>query len=132
MKKQDFSNLSDSELFRIASTSESGSGRLPAIFALVERALREHSLLPGVCKIISSDRRIGFHKGAPLGWFAADQIFLSGQKPAIEILLREMSAWDSQEQEDLIRHWAGRQGLGTLTRELEANYGWMPRYELDK
>ncbi len=45
-------------------------------------------------------------------------------------LLSEMDKWASTEQEDLVRHWAGKRGIATVTNELREEYGWMPRYDL--
>lgn len=128
MSGENFSGLRDAELVSLALDSKLGFERAHAIVALVDRALAKPDLLGDACKAISTDRRVGFHKGAPLGWFGADRIFLSGKKDAIRVLLNEMQSWDSTEQEDLVRHWAGSRGVDVLTRELVQDYGWVPGY----
>mgnify|MGYP001545744026 CR=1 FL=1 len=130
MSGEKFSGLKDIELVSAALDSKLGFSRAHAIVALVDRALAKPDLLGDACKAISVDRRVGFHKGSPLGWFGADRIFLSGKKDAIRALLNEMELWDSSEQEDLVRHWSGSRGLDALTHELVEAYGWVPRYNL--
>lgn len=129
MANPDFTRLNDQELVAAAGNESLGMSRGLAIEELASRALRNQALLPQACAAISSDRRIGFHSGPPLGWFGADRIYLSGQEPAIRHLLKEMSVWDATEQEDLLRHWAGKGGLAKLSHELERRYGFVPRYQ---
>ncbi|MGC0111414.1 hypothetical protein, partial [Ralstonia pseudosolanacearum] len=105
-----------------------GFARAKAIVALANRALKNPDLLDSACKAISSDRSVGFHQQAPLGWFGADHIYLSGQEQAMRALLAELDKWSPTEQEDLVRHWAGRRGIAAVTEELKALYGWNPRY----
>jgi hypothetical protein len=128
MKPISFSEYNDQELIKFALDETLGFNRARAIEALANRALINSGLLEAACKAISSDRHIGFHSGPPLGWFGADQIFLSEQKLAINALLEEMNTWEPTEQEDLVRHWAGRRGLVELTKELGTSYDWIPRY----
>lgn len=130
MTQSDFSLLDDLAVTKSAFDENLGFNRARAIVELANRALTDPSLLESACKAIASDRRIGFHKRAPVGWFGADHIFLSGQSHAIHLLLKEMDKWEPAEQEDLVRHWAGAHGLATLTHELRKKYGWVPRYEL--
>lgn len=129
MANPDFTELSDQELVTAAGNESLGMSRGLAIEELASRALLDQKLLPDACTAISSDRRIGFHAGAPLGWFGADRIYLSGQERAIRHLLEEMGDWDATEQEDLVRHWAGKGGLAALSQDLERRFGFVPRYQ---
>lgn len=130
MTQTDFSGISDEPLIKAAFDVKLGFDRARAIVELANRALVKPALLESACKAISSDRRLGFHERAPLGWFGADQIFLSGQQSAIGRLLKEMNHWADTEQEDLVRHWAGKGGLRSLTLDLKRSYGWTPLYKL--
>lgn len=130
MTQIDFSKLSDKALIDASFDEQLGFTRARVITELAVRALTNPNLMDSACKAISSDRSIGFHKGAPLGWFGADELYLSGQEHAIRTLLHEMDNWEPTEQEDLVRHWAGKRGLISLTRELQELYGWIPRYQL--
>lgn len=125
-----FNALDDVALVNAANDESLGNNRARAIVELVERALTKPELIADACAAIASDKRIGFHKGAPLGWFGADRIFLSQQKNAMIALLREMDSWEYTEQEDLVQHWAGKQGLAALTHDLRIKYGWSPRYKV--
>jgi hypothetical protein len=129
MTQRDFSKLSDEALAGEALNENLGYSRAQAIAELANRALAKPGLLESAVKAIGSDRRMGFHSGPPLGWFGADAIYLSGQERAIRALLREMDNWEPFEQEDLVRHWAGKGRLAVLTRELQDLYGWVPSYQ---
>lgn len=129
MTQKDFSSLSDQKLAEEALDERLGLSRAKAIVELANRALAKPELLESACRAISSDRRIGFHRAPPLGWFGADEVYHSGQARAMRALLREMDNWDATEQEDLVRHWAGRGKFAALTRELQERYGWTPRYQ---
>lgn len=128
MPHPDFAKLDDRALAEAALDEKLGFVRAKAIMELADRALTNPALLDRVREAISTDRSIGFHRQAPLGWFGADQIYLSGQEHAMRALLAEMNSWSSSEQEDLVRHWAGRRGIAVVTEELKALYGWSPRY----
>lgn len=128
MTDSDFEKLDDRELADAALDEKLGFARAKAIVELANRALKNPDLLDSVCTAISSDRSIGFHKQAPLGWFGADHIYLSGQEHAMRALLSELDKWSSTEQEDLVRHWAGRRGIAAVTKELKELYGWNPHY----
>ena len=130
MKVNRFAELDDRALLLAARDVQLGLARALAIEELAGRALENRSLLEDACSAISSDRRIGFHSGAPSGWFGADRIFRSGQEEAVRHLLSAMNAWEATEQEDLVRHWAGKGQLKQLTQELSQRYGWTPRYSL--
>ena len=130
MTQVDFSKLNDQDLAEAAFDESLGFCRAKAITELASRAVVNPHLLDRACEAIASDRRVGFHTGPPLGWFGADEIFLSGHAVAVRSLLRQMDNWDPAEQEDLVRHWAGRRGLAELTRELQTTYQWEPRYSL--
>lgn len=102
-----------------------------AISELAERALEDAIPMPTVCDLIGRFRQVGIHTGPPLGWFGADALFLSGQQDAIRELLSEMNDWSLTEQEDLVRHWAGKGGLVKLTKQLVETYAWQPKYHLN-
>ncbi|AQW30139.1 hypothetical protein ACKZDW_16560 [Ralstonia syzygii subsp. celebesensis] len=128
MAYPDFAELDDLALADSALDEKLGFAQAKAIVALANRALKNPDLLDSACKAISSDRSVGFHRQAPLGWFGADHIYLSGQEQAMRALLAELDKWSPTEQEDLVRHWAGRRGIAAVTEELKALYGWNPRY----
>lgn len=128
MTKLNFNELDDSSLINAASDTKLGLSRAFAIETLASRALQKYDLLDATCKAISSERAIGFHAGMPIGWLGADKIFLSGQEIAIQKLLFEMNSWSATEQEDLVRHWAGRGKFDQLSSELKKNFNWQPRY----
>jgi hypothetical protein len=128
MNTKQFADVDDRALVSASQDAGLGLARAFAIEELAGRALKNPQLLADACAAISSDKRIGFHTGAPLGWLGADRLFLSGQEEAIRHLLNAMNAWDATEQEDLVRHWAGKGRLKVLTQELSLRYGWSPRY----
>ncbi|MCK4131947.1 hypothetical protein [Ralstonia pseudosolanacearum] len=128
MAYPDFAKLDDLALADSALDEKLGFARAKAIVALANRALKNPDLLDRACKAISSVRSVGFHRQAPLGWFGADHIYLSGQEHAMRALLAELDNWSPTEQEDLVRHWAGRRGIAAVTEELKELYGWNPRY----
>lgn len=128
--QREFDRLGDAALIASANNSELGLARGFAIEELARRALKKSELLHAACSAISSDRRIGFHTGVPLGWLGADAIYLSKMHSAVEALLREMDSWEASEQEDLVRHWAGKGRLAEVTQELESSYNWHPRYNV--
>ncbi len=130
MKQSDFMAMDDIALIAAANNNKLGLARAFAIEALAARALEKSELLDVVCAAISGDRTIGFHVGMPVGWLGADKIFSSGQELAIRKLLTEMNNWQANEQEDLVRHWAGKGKLNALTADLMRDHGWQPRYEL--
>lgn len=122
--------MQDESLIAAANDSKLGMAKALAIEALAARALVDEKLLDAACSAIASERKIGFHVGMPLGWLAADKIFLSGESLALRALLLVMAGWHVEEQADLVRHWAGNGRLGTLTAELSAQFGWQPRYKV--
>jgi len=124
----DFERLLDEELKLAVADERLGMRRAGAIEELAKRALANPTLLGDVYAVIRSERTIGMHTLAPLGWLAADVLFLSGQEGAIRGLLQDMSGWTAPEQEDLVRHWAGKGRLSELTEELMRRYGWMAAY----
>ena len=128
MTQIDFAKMGDQELVEAALDERLGFNRAKAIGELARRAVVRTELLELACKAIASHRRIGFHSGPPLGWFGADEIYLSGREEAVRALLQQMDDWEPTEQEDLVRHWAGKRGLVELTKELQETYGWVPRY----
>jgi hypothetical protein len=128
MNTKRFSEVDDNALVSAALDTGLGLARSFAIEELAGRALKNPLLLADVCAAISSGRRIGFHTGTPLGWLGADRLYLSGQEEAMHRLLNEMNTWEATEQEDLVRHWAGKGRLKELTQELSLRYGWSPRY----
>jgi hypothetical protein len=130
MKQFDYMAMDDVALVAAANNTKLGLSRAFAIEALAARALENSELLDVACTAISGDRKIGFHVGMPVGWLGADKIFSSGQEAAIRKLLLTMNNWKANEQEDLVRHWAGKGKLNALTTELIRQHGWQPRYEL--
>ena len=128
MMHVDFSKLNDQDLATAAFDESLGFSRAKAITELASRAVANPDLLDRACEAITSARRVGFHSGPPLGWFGADEIYLSGRADAMRALLRHMNDWDPTEQEDLVRHWAGRRGVAELSRELHVTFQWEPRY----
>ena len=130
MLKHDFNQLDDDLLIESANDQNLGLARGLAIEELARRALAKSELLLAACAAIGGDRRIGFHAGAPLGWLGADEIYRSKVSSAIEALLSEMDGWEASEQEDLVRHWAGKGRLVEVTHELERMYQWEPRYKV--
>ncbi len=128
--KSEFGTLDDATLLKAALDVGLGHGRAKVVVELADRALSRPELLRDALKAIAIDKRIGFHHGAPVGWFGADHLFLSQQERAIGALLKEMDSWEASEQEDLVRHWAGRGRLAELTGELSLKYDWSPRYKL--
>jgi hypothetical protein len=124
MARPDLSGTPPETLLATARDPARGLLRAQAMEELASRALIEPALLPDVVALISSERRMGIKTGPPLGWLAADRLYLSGQERAIAALLRAMQGWSREEQEDLLRHWAGRRGLPALLAELGPRYGY--------
>ena len=132
MGPERFKKMTSAELIEAAYDAKLGISRAFAIEELALRSLIEPDLLPAACAAIASDRRIGFHAGVPIGWLGADAIFLaSNNRSALSALLREMEAWSASEQEDLVRHWAGKGKLIELTRQLQESFNWRPSYLLE-
>ncbi len=127
----EFIGIGDNEVIEAAFDETLGYNRARAIVELVYRALDKPELLPQACRAIETDKKIGVRTGTPLGWFGADEIYLSGQERAIRFLLNAMKTWDAHDQQDLVAHWAGSRMLPKLTQELKERYGWTPRYPLD-
>lgn len=127
----DFTSLDDAALIRASLDTTLYYDRNRAIAELAIRSLDRPELLPHACRAIESDKKIGIRTGPPLGWFGADEIFLSGQERAIRFLLEAMKTWDAYDQQDLVAHWAGSRTLPKLTQELNEKYGWTPRYPAD-
>ena len=86
MTQGNFAKLSDQVLAVEALNESLGYTRAQAIVELTNRALAKPELLGSAIKAIGSDRRIGFHVAPPLGWFGADEIYLSGQEHAMRAL----------------------------------------------
>jgi hypothetical protein len=123
----DYSAYTDGALIAAAHETRLGLARASAIDELARRALADEALLPAVCAAITTDHALGFHH-LPIGWLAADTLFLSGHRPALAALLAEMLGWSATEQADLVRHWARGVGIKALTARLQADYSWTPAY----
>jgi len=123
-------DLHDDDLIAFTQKDNTGLIRGLAIAELARRAVANHALLEAAYAAIRSEKRIGFHAGFPAGWLGADEIYLSQDAAAIRGLLHEMDSWEDTEQEDLVRHWAGKDGLAALTSKLRTVYGWEPRYRI--
>lgn len=129
MTEKSLDHLSDDQLHHIVSNVDKNVVDASiAMDTLAARSLNKRELLPAVCQLISQHNQIGVHTGPPIGWFAADQLYLSGQHTAIATLLSEMNNWQADAQEDLVSHWAGKRQLSTLTQRLADEYGWQPKY----
>jgi hypothetical protein len=128
MSFSDFKEFKDDELLLASRDTKLGIARGLAIEELARRALGNPRLLDPVCEAISSDRKLGFHARAPIGWLGANCLYISRQEQAVKCLLTWMNTWEANEQEDLVRHWAGKGNLATLSRELHDSYGWSPKY----
>ena len=124
MQRTDFKTVDKAKLIRASLDVTLGVSRALAIEELTSRALADPTLLRAACVAISSDRRLGFHSGPPLGWLGADRIFLSEQLEPMVALLKAMDHWDPVEQQDLMTHWAGTRGVSALAAEFEQAYGW--------
>ncbi len=121
--------LDTASLIAAANNTKIGISRAFAIEALAIRAMSKFDLLDEACKAISSEKTIGFHFGMPAGWLGADAIFLAAQKIPMQRLLDEMNSWTANEQQDLVRHWAGRGSDEQMTIDFKREYNWQPRYE---
>ncbi|WP_417552250.1 hypothetical protein [Marinomonas fungiae] len=115
--------LSTQALFENVEDEKQGNIRIAYLEELSKRALDHESVLQELCILISRNNKIGFHSGPPLGWFAADCLFLSNSYKVVRYLLLEISKWNDAARDDLLRHWAGRKSISEFKEKLNSEYG---------
>ena len=118
----DFNDKTDEEVVRFAYDRTIGLDRARAIQELARRALINQGLLGEACRAITSDHKMGVHY-LPIGWAGAYLVFESGDKTAMQALLKEMQSWEPKHQQILLFH------LGVLDSEetkskFETKYDW--------
>jgi hypothetical protein len=93
---------------------------MPYIDELARRALENPELLDLACDAITR-WRAWLPRHPPPGWLAAARILDSGDRAAIDRLVRAMNAWSPLERSDLLRWW-GRSSAAAAA-DLCARYG---------
>ena len=126
----DLLSLTNEEIIERASKHVGSQTNFMATDELARRALENQQLLSVAIKVISADRTMKPHY-IPYGcYLAVPRILNSSNKQAIQLLIEEMDTWNSHEQEDVIRAWAGQKRLAEATQELYTAYKWSPKYIL--
>ena len=120
--------LSNEEVVRRATKHWGSQASWIAIDELTRRALESEQLWGATLAAVRADRAIK-PRYIPYGSHVAiARILDSGNERLIRRLLHEMDTWNAYEQKDAIRPWAGNKRVAEATRQLQARYGWSPKY----
>lgn len=119
---------SDEEVIRRATERWGSHESWVATDELARRALENDRLWDAAFAAIRSDRARK-PRYFPYGSYKAiARILDSGNERMIRRLFQEMDSWTAYEQQDAIGPWAGYKRVAEATQELQARYGWSPKY----
>ena len=120
--------LNDRKLIQRATERWGSHASWVATDELTRRALENEQLWDAALAAIRSDRARK-PRYFPYGSYKAiARILDSGNERMIRRLLQEMDGWTAYEQQDAIGPWAGYKRVAEATQELQARYGWSPKY----